>query len=54
MIFIAELGHNFGSEHDPGSEGAECSPGNSKGGNYLMYPASVSGQHDKNKVWYQS
>ena len=58
--FVSELGHNFDSEHDPGSEGAECSPGNYKGGNYLMYPASVRGQQPKNKlcknsaIWYCS
>ncbi|XP_072042167.1 ADAM 17-like protease isoform X1 [Amphiura filiformis] len=49
LVTAHELGHNFGSEHDPGTEGAECSPGNAKGGNYLMYPASVSGQQPKNK-----
>lgn len=27
----------------------ECSPGESNGGNYIMYPAAVSGQHKNNR-----
>jgi len=34
-----ELGHSFGSEHDPRAKGA-CSPGGDKG-NYLMYPGPL-------------
>ncbi|XP_072176191.1 ADAM 17-like protease [Diadema setosum] len=49
LVTAHELGHNFGSEHDPGNEGDECSPGNDQGGNYLMYPASVTGAQPNNK-----
>lgn len=48
LVTAHELGHNFGSEHDPGNE-VECSPSASKGGKYLMYPASVTGEQDNNK-----
>lgn len=34
-----EIGHNFGSEHDPSGS---CSPGGSKG-NYIMYPTATDG-----------
>lgn len=49
LVTAHELGHNFGSEHDPGSEGDECAPGNAAGGNFLMYPASVTGAYINNK-----
>ncbi|XP_071957678.1 ADAM 17-like protease isoform X2 [Antedon mediterranea] len=49
LVTAHELGHNFGSEHDPTSSNNECSPGDVDG-NFLMYPASVSGKkvnHDQ-------
>ncbi|XP_038052085.1 ADAM 17-like protease [Patiria miniata] len=50
LVTAHELGHNFGSEHDPGTEGDICSPGNRhSGGNYLMFPASVSGRDPNNR-----
>lgn len=49
LVTAHELGHNFGSEHDPGNEGDECAPGNSRGGNFLMYPASVTGSYNNNR-----
>lgn len=40
-----EIGHNYGSQHDPLS--GECAPGSRNGGNYIMYPRATSGR-DKN------
>ncbi|XP_071810805.1 ADAM 17-like protease isoform X2 [Apostichopus japonicus] len=48
LVTAHELGHNFGSEHDPGSD-EDCSPSNAAGGKYLMYPASVTGDQKNNK-----
>lgn len=45
LTFGHELGHNFGSPHDP----ASCSPGNLNGGNYLMYPHANTGNDRNNK-----
>ena len=39
-------GHSWGSEHDSGS----CAPTEEYGGQYLMYPYSVSGYDINNKV----
>lgn len=44
---VAELGHNFGSEHDV-QDDRTCSP--TSGGKFIMYPASVSGQKANNNV----
>eukprot|EP00112_Aurelia_sp_Birch-Aquarium-sp1_P006413 Seg1709.3 transcript_id=Seg1709.3/GoldUCD/mRNA.D3Y31 product="ADAM 17-like protease" protein_id=Seg1709.3/GoldUCD/D3Y31 len=44
---VTAHGHNFGSNHDPSSR--ECSPGNSKGGKFMMYSTSVSGLRPNNK-----
>ena len=41
-----EIGHNFGSQHDPLS--GECAPGGA-GGNYVMYPRATSGAEPNNK-----
>ena len=41
-----EFGHNFGSEHDP--ETAECSPGTSNNGNYIMYAKATDGDQPNN------
>ena len=46
--FRAELGHNWGSEHDPDTD--ECSPSSFDGGKYIMYTYSVSGYDPNNKV----
>ena len=40
-----EIGHNFGSQHDPLS--GKCAPGGS-GGNYIMYPRATSGSERNN------
>eukprot|EP00123_Amoebidium_parasiticum_P015388 comp22942_c0_seq1/m.36372 comp22942_c0_seq1/g.36372 ORF comp22942_c0_seq1/g.36372 comp22942_c0_seq1/m.36372 type:complete len:785 (-) comp22942_c0_seq1:158-2512(-) len=40
-----EIGHNFGSPHDPAGE---CSPGGT-GGNYLMYAKATSGDRPNNQ-----
>lgn len=42
------IGHSFGSEHDPLD--GECSPSDTKGGKYLMFPAALSGLNINNKV----
>ncbi|XP_070533184.1 ADAM 17-like protease isoform X1 [Ptychodera flava] len=47
LVTAHELGHNFGSEHDPDTN--ECSPDQSLGGKFIMYPAAVSGLDDNNK-----
>jgi len=49
---VLSTGHNWGSEHDPGSH--ECSPSTKSGGKFLMYMYSVSGIEANNKVWYFS
>ena len=46
--FPLELGHNWGSEHDPDTD--ECSPSSFDGGKYIMYTYSVSGYDPNNKV----
>ncbi|XP_015780892.1 PREDICTED: ADAM 17-like protease [Acropora digitifera] len=49
IVTAHEIGHNFGSEHDPDTD--ECAPGDTRaeGGKFIMYPASVSGQFQNNK-----
>ncbi|XP_068705406.1 ADAM 17-like protease [Montipora foliosa] len=49
IVTAHEIGHNFGSEHDPDTD--ECAPADTKaqGGKFIMYPASVSGQLRNNK-----
>jgi len=42
------LGHGWGSEHDPDTR--ECSPSSANGGKYLMYPFTVTGLDNNNKV----
>lgn len=42
-----EVGHSFGSEHDP--EGT-CSPGGTNG-NYIMYSRATSGSDPNNQVF---
>ncbi|CAI9736379.1 ADAM 17-like protease [Octopus vulgaris] len=41
IVTTHEIGHNWGSEHDPG-EGI-CSPSSFDNGKYVMYPYAVSG-----------
>lgn len=48
LALFIELGHNWGSEHDPDT--AECSPSAELGGKYIMYTYSVSGFDANNKV----
>ncbi|CAG0914539.1 unnamed protein product [Notodromas monacha] len=48
LITAHELGHAWGSEHDPDT--AECSPSAGPGGKYLMHAYSVSGTLPNHKV----
>lgn len=47
ISFLHEVGHSFGANHDPVS----CQPGDSKGGNYIMYFSASSGTKANNKVF---
>lgn len=49
LVTTHELGHNFGSEHDP-DDMPDCAPREAQGGKYVMYPIAVSGDHANNKV----
>ena len=42
-----ELGHNFGSPHDPQND--VCSPGSGGGGNFIMYFSATDGSQTNNK-----
>ncbi|XP_062585423.1 ADAM 17-like protease [Saccostrea cucullata] len=44
-----ELGHNWGSEHDPDTD--SCAPSTSSGGRYIMYPSAVSGYEKNNQLF---
>nr|XP_039260470.1 disintegrin and metalloproteinase domain-containing protein 10-like [Styela clava] len=48
ITFAHEVGHNFGSPHDSGSQ---CTPGESfrSVGNYIMFASATSGQKDNNR-----
>ncbi|XP_077344890.1 disintegrin and metalloproteinase domain-containing protein 17 isoform X2 [Lithobates pipiens] len=50
LVTTHELGHNFGSEHDPDSMEL-CAPSEDRGGKYVMYPIAVSGDHQNNKMF---
>ncbi|XP_021364207.1 disintegrin and metalloproteinase domain-containing protein 10-like [Mizuhopecten yessoensis] len=43
-----EIGHNFGSQHDPETAGT-CSPGTGNGGNFIMFPMATSGYEVNNQ-----
>lgn len=51
LTFAHEVGHNFGSPHDIGSD--ECAPfgtsrSDASGGNYIMFPSATSGDKTHN------
>ncbi|MEE6476785.1 hypothetical protein FKM82_011217 [Ascaphus truei] len=50
LVTTHELGHNFGSEHDPDSM-ESCAPTEDRGGKYVMYPIAVSGDQENNKMF---
>ncbi len=47
ITFAHEVGHNFGSEHDP--DDSQCSPGMTKGGNFIMYRRATTGTDRNNR-----
>jgi disintegrin and metalloproteinase domain-containing protein 10 len=47
ISFLHEVGHSFGSMHDP----ASCQPGSKNGGNYIMYFSATSGAQANNIVY---
>lgn len=47
ITFAHEVGHNFGSEHDP--DDTLCSPGAQKGGNFIMYRRATTGTDRNNR-----
>ncbi|XP_055339465.1 ADAM 17-like protease isoform X2 [Paramacrobiotus metropolitanus] len=49
LVTAHELGHNWGSQHDP--ETKECTPESKDGGRYLMYMYSVTGLETNNKFF---
>lgn len=51
ITFAHEVGHNFGSEHDP--DDSQCSPGMNKGGNYIMYRRATTGTDNNNRNFSQ-
>ncbi len=51
ITFAHEVGHNFGSEHDP--DDSQCSPGANKGGNYIMYRRATTGTDRNNRNFSQ-
>ncbi|XP_060066641.1 disintegrin and metalloproteinase domain-containing protein 10-like [Ylistrum balloti] len=48
--FAHEVGHNFGSKHDPESQGT-CTPGSGNGGNFIMFPRATSGYEANNQMF---
>lgn len=44
LVFAHEVGHNWGSEHDP----TNCAPGDDGGGNYIMFAAASDGSKENN------
>ena len=51
ITFAHEVGHNFGSEHDP--DDSNCSPGMNKGGNFIMYRRATTGTDRNNRNFSQ-
>ncbi|OQV14394.1 ADAM 17-like protease [Hypsibius exemplaris] len=49
LVTAHELGHNWGSQHDP--ENKDCTPDSRAGGRFLMYMYSVSGLESNNKFF---
>jgi len=49
LVTTHELGHNWGSEHDPDT--AECAPKSRQGGSYIMYTYAVSGLETNNRYF---
>lgn len=48
LVTAHEIGHNFGSGHD---EVAACTPGDSNGGNFIMFGTSVAGSRPNNLLY---
>lgn len=50
LAFVHEVGHSFGSEHDPISEPI-CSPDFAHGGSFLMSRSAATGREINNKYF---
>ena len=52
LVTAHELGHNWGSEHDPLNP--DCTPSSgTNGGNFIMY-AYLNGGHERNNYYFSS
>lgn len=47
LVTAHEIGHNWGSEHDPGE--GRCAPSSFDNGKFIMYPYAVSGYETNNQ-----
>jgi len=51
LVTAHELGHNWGSEHDPTDVIGNCNPElGADAGKYLMFPSAVNGEQANNNV----
>lgn len=48
LVTTHELGHNWGSEHDPAT--SSCTPTSKEGGNYIMFAYANQGYETNNFV----
>ncbi|XP_067943094.1 disintegrin and metalloproteinase domain-containing protein 17-like [Watersipora subatra] len=51
LTLVHELGHSFGSVHDPTEPGHQCAPSDAQGGKYIMYPTSSAGTMPNNFIF---